>query len=220
MCPGSELFVSDPRGHRGMDSMADSSITAEDVAGRARVQELVLADPREALKIARAICHPWYRCQALSMVAEHWGNAAQRKNVLMEALRSAEEQTQINRIVTVASWPLRVMTSVDIDAVPQHLGRLVELANQEPHSLRRADSLFALANSVSGSSELLVLVIPSLVDALLLSYGWKTDRLIEWSLQMVRTVRPEALGSLVARHRPGIKKRRLEESLATMFDAR
>jgi hypothetical protein len=193
--------------------MVDPSITKEDVAGRARVQELVLTAPSEALKIARTIRHPWYRCQALSMVAEHGGNAAQRKDVLVESLRSAEEQTQINRIVTVASWPLRVMTSIDIDAVPQHLGRFVEVANQEPHSLRRADSLFALADAVSASTELLILVIPSLVDALLLSYGWKTDRLIGWSLQMVATVMPEALGPLVARHRPGNKKKRLEDSL-------
>jgi hypothetical protein len=200
--------------------MVDSSITKEDVAGRARVAKLVLTEPREALNIARAIRHPWYRCQSLSMVAQHWGNAAQRKHVLLEALRSAEEQTQINRIVTVASWPLRVMTSIDIDAVPQHLSRFVELANQEPHSVRRADSLFALANSVSGSSELLVLVIPSLVDALSMSYGWKTDRLIAWSIPMVRTVMPEALEPLLARHRPGSKKRHLEESLATMFDTR
>ena len=202
-----------------MDAMVDSSITKEDVAGRARVHKLVLTEPRAALKVARAICHPWYRCQSLSTVAEYWGNAAQGRDVLAEALRSAEEQTQINRIVTAASWPLRVMTSIDIDAVPKPLGRFVELANQGPHSLRRADSLFALANSVSGRSELLVLVIPSLVDALLLSYGWRTDRLIEWSLQMVRTVMPEALGPLVARHRPGVKKRRLEESLATGFEA-
>jgi hypothetical protein len=154
------------------------------------------------------------------MVADHWENAVKRKDVLMEALRAAEEQTEINRIVTVASWPLRVMTSIDVDTVPKHLGQFVELANREPHSLRRADSLFALANAVSESSELLVLVIPSLVDALLLSYGWKTDRLIEWSLDMVRTVMPEAVGPLVARHRPGSKKRRLEGCLATMFDAR
>jgi hypothetical protein len=200
--------------------MVDSSITREDVTGRARVHKLVLTEPREALKVARSIRHPWYRCQSLSIVAEHWGNAAQRKDVLIEALGAAEEQTQINRVVTVASWPLRVMASIDVDAVPHHLERFVELANQEPHSLRRADALFALANSVSGRPELLVLVIPSLVNALLLSYGWRTDRLIEWSLQMVRTVMPEALGLLVARHRPGSKKRRLEESLATRFEAR
>lgn len=51
--------------------MVDSSITKEDVAGRARVRKLVLTEPREALKIARAIRHPWYRCQSLAMVAEH-----------------------------------------------------------------------------------------------------------------------------------------------------
>jgi hypothetical protein len=170
--------------------MADSSITKEDVAGRAHVHKLALTEPREALKVARAIRHPWYRCQSLSTVAEHWGSAAQRKDVLIEAFRSAEEQTQINRIVTVASWPMRVMASVDADATPQHLRRFVELADQEPHSLRRADALFALACSVSETPTLLALVIPSLVDALLLSYGWRTDRIIECSLQMVKTAMP------------------------------
>jgi hypothetical protein len=112
------------------------------------------------------------------------------------------------------------MTSIDTDAVPEHLGRFVDLANQEPHSLRRADSLFALANSVSGRPELLVMIIPSLVDALLLSYGWRTDRLIEWSFQMVRTVTPGALEAVVGRHRPGSKKRGLEQLLATMSETR
>ncbi len=199
--------------------MVDSSITKEDVAGRARVDRLVHTEPREALKLARAIRHPWYRCQSLSTVAAHWGTAAQRVEVLGEALQSAEEQTEINRIVTVASWPLRVMASIDADATARYVRRFVKLANQEPHTLRRADALFALADSISGKSELSGLVVPSLVDALLHSHGWRTDRLIARSLEMVRTVLPEQLASLVAHHRPGSKKRRLEESLTTKCEA-
>lgn len=173
--------------------------------------------PREALKIARSIRHPWYRCQALTAVAETWGTAAQRKEVLAEALRSAAEQTQINRVVTVSSWPLRVVASIDADAVHRHLDRLVHLAKREPHTLRRADALFALSGSVAERSNLLGLVVPSLVEALLLSYGWRTDRLIGWSLERVGTVMPDQLVPLVARHRPGSKRRRLEELLVTRF---
>lgn len=49
--------------------MADSTITGVDVAVRTHVSELVLTEPRKALRVARAIRHPWYRCQSLSMVA-------------------------------------------------------------------------------------------------------------------------------------------------------
>jgi hypothetical protein len=98
--------------------------------------------------------------------------------LLDEALQSAEQQTQINRIVTVASWPLRVMATMDADATASHLNRFVALALREPHTLRRSDALYALANSVSRKPELLSLVAPALVEALLQSHGWRTDRLI------------------------------------------
>lgn len=193
--------------------MVDSTITRADVAGRAHVGAVVLTEPDKALRIARAIRHPWYRCQSLSMVAEHWGTDAQRMALLNEALQSAEEQSEINRVVTVASWPLRVMVSIDASAAALHLKRFVELASQERHTLRRADALYSIASCVSDKAELLILVAPALVEALLQSYGWRADRLIEWSVDMVRVVMPEALGGLVAHHRPGGKKRRLEAAL-------
>ena len=138
--------------------------------------------------------------------------------LLNEALQSAEEQTEINRVVTVARWPLRVMVSVDVDAVALHLRRFVKLAYREPHTLRRADALFSIASSVSDKPELLILVTPALVETLLQSYGWRTDRLIEWSVDMIRTVMPKALGGLAAHHRPGSKKQRLETTLAIKSD--
>src|SRR5688572_1353761 len=94
-----------------LDDMAELPITAEDVRGRARAGDLSLTDPREALKVARAIRHPWYRCQALSSVAEAWGTQGQKREVLEEALAVAAEQSEINRIVTVSAWPLHVMVS-------------------------------------------------------------------------------------------------------------
>ena len=208
------LISSDSISMSRMEYMVDRSITMDDVAGRSRVQALVMTDANKALKVARAIRHPWYRCQSLSTVAEHWGTAAQRMAVLNEAVRAAEEQAEINRIVTVASWPLRVMASIDADATSRHLRRMVELANQEAHTLRRADALFSLAGAVSDRRELLAKVVPSLAESLLQSYGWRTDRLIEFSVDLVKAVMPEVLGALVAHHRPGRKKQRLEDSLA------
>ena len=135
-------------------------------------------------------------------------------DLLHEALRAAEEQSQINRIVTVASWPLRLMVPIDTKVAKQHLERFIALANQEPHTLRRANALFALANAMAAEDKLLAVVVPSLAGALVHSYGWRTDRLIAWSVEMVGRTLPEAVPALVARHRPGSKRRRLEQWMA------
>lgn len=194
--------------------MNDPSITREDVRGRARVDALAPADPREALKVARAIRHPWYRCQSLAKVAEHWGTKQQRMAVLIEALESAQTQSEINRVVTVSAWPLRVMAPLEEGTAAIHLVRLVKLADNEPHSLRRADALSAIAHSVQGRPSLLMLVVPSLVRALLQGYGWRIDRLTQWNAEIVQGTMPEVLEQLVAHHSEGRKKQLLVASLA------
>jgi hypothetical protein len=117
------------------------SITREDVRGRARSDELSLTDPQKALKVVRTIRHPWYRCQALSKVAEHWGIKPQKLDLLKESLAAAQEQQEINRVVTVSAWPLGVMVGIDPDTIRDHMNRLVHLANREAHTLHRADAL-------------------------------------------------------------------------------
>jgi hypothetical protein len=195
--------------------MTDPSITRADVRGRATVDELSRTDPREALKLARAIRHPWYRCQALSKVAEHWGTKAQRIEVLEEAFTAAQEQEEINRIVTVSAWPLRVLVSVAPEDAAAHLQRLVTLANDEPHTLRRADALSALARSVQNSRLLMQAVVPSLVQALLGGRGWRIDRLIRLNLEIVRRSMPEAVTGLIEHHSDGQRKRAFLKSLGT-----
>jgi hypothetical protein len=196
-----------------MGNMAHKSVTSADVDGRSRVDKLSLADPKEALKVARAIRHPWYRCQALSKVSEHWGTKEQRLALLQEALDAAQEQSEINRIVSVSAWPLAVMAKVDRGVVPKHLRRLVDVAAGEPHSLRRADALFMLAEAMRADTPLLSMVVPSLIEALLHGHGWRIDRLIRWTIEITKSSLPETVDRLVEHHSEGREKRVLIESL-------
>ena len=184
------------------------TITPDDVRGRARVDSLAQRDPELALKAAKAIKHPWYRCQSLSAVACHIeGN--RKLVILKEAVEVAKQQTEINRIVTVSAWPMRQLAKVSPDFAKAEISWLVDLANSEPHTLRRADALFVLAQSVSGFPSQLNLIIPSLVRALLNGHGWRIDRLIRESIDLVEAVQPEALPLLVEQHSEGAKKRQL-----------
>ncbi|MBS0416305.1 MAG: hypothetical protein JSR66_01240 [Proteobacteria bacterium] len=189
--------------------MSKTPITRDDVRGRALAGKLSSSNPQEALKVARSIQHPWYRCQALSRVAEHWGTKAQKLDLLEEALASAQMQEDINRVITVSAWPLRVMVGIAPDAVALHLDRLVELGKGEDHTLRRADGLYAVAWAVRGSPELLAVVIPSLLEALMAGCGWRIDRLIRSTVDLVDVAAPEVVDQLIAHHSEGSKKRAL-----------
>jgi hypothetical protein len=190
-----------------------NSISRDDVLGRARTDKLSLTDPQAALKVARAIRHPWYRCQALSKVAEHWGTKAQRLSLLEEALAVAQEQQEINRVVTVSAWPLGVMVGIDPNAVPKHLQRLVDLASREAHTLRRADALHAVASALRNDPLLLAAVVPALTGALLGGHGWRIDRLIRSTVEIVKPFMPEVADKLVEHHSDGNKKIAFIESL-------
>ncbi|MDR2012513.1 MAG: hypothetical protein LBQ20_05630 [Rhodanobacter sp.] len=193
--------------------MVDPSITSADVRGRALAGDLSRTDPPEALKVARAIRHPWYRCQALSDVAESWGAHTQKLQVLEEALAVAGEQSEINRIVSASAWPLRVMVGVAPNDVAAHLRRLVALAEQEPHTLRRADALSLLAFAVRQEPFFLALVSPSLANALLNGWGWRIDRLIRDAVEMLSDSMPDVIEKLVEHHGEGREKRAFLKSL-------
>jgi hypothetical protein len=193
--------------------MRTDNVTRADVAGRARVDKLAPAFPAEALKVARAIAHPWYRCQSLAKVAEHTKTSAERLKLLREALETAHMEEDINRVVTVASWPLRVMAPAAPNETRKHLSELVAHANQEPHTLRRSDALMALAYAVNPNEELLKMVLPSLIKALLAGHGWRIDRLIRFTVPLVKPIYPQHVAELVAHHTDNRKRRQFVTSL-------
>ena len=75
-------------------------------AARNLSNRLAMDQPEEALRIAREIQSPWFKCQALSHVARYWPDEKYAK-LLEEAVRSADSQDQVFNCVAVSAWPIR-----------------------------------------------------------------------------------------------------------------
>src|SRR3954463_1419363 len=77
---------------------------------RDRVAVLARTNPAEALELARTIKDPWFRCQALSLAAEHGPDRHSQQRAIGEAFAAASELREPNRVVTVSSWPVKALT--------------------------------------------------------------------------------------------------------------
>ena len=195
-----------------------NQITSEDVSKRAQVHQLAPTNPYVALRMAQSIPHPWYRCQSLSNVAEYIKDPERQLMILNEAFEVAQIQEEINRIVTVSAWPLKILASIHQEEAKKQLRYLMLQAEKESHPIRRADAIFALFMAVKGSSNLLEIVIPALVRSLLSGHGWKIDRQIRFLVTILTRehIFKEMVDSLIAHHRDNREKRRLMTSLAKL----
>ena len=70
---------------------------------RDHVAKIAASRPDDALRIARGIDDPWYRCQALPFVAYNCTDIERKSRLLKESFQAAVETREPNRIVTV-SW--------------------------------------------------------------------------------------------------------------------
>jgi len=173
-----------------------SEVKPEDVRGRSEVGRLLTSDRDEALRLARAIRHPWYRCQALTYVAEAEKSRHNAVRLLREALDAAREQSEPNRVVTVASWPLRQLAKLDEAAARDVTEELLRTVATESHGLRRLDGLKSILWAVTESEDLRQLVQPAFAHAASQSAGWRTERtvafiasyLAKWDLPFARTL--------------------------------
>lgn len=190
-----------------LDEVSDLPITRDDVQGRRHALEAAERNPREALKIARKIRHPWYRCQALSAVGGAWDGKVETIEILEEALCVAKEQSEPNRIVSVSRWPLQVMSEVSPQKAAIFVPELVSLANTEPHTLRRADALYSLAIAFESLPDVRALIVPSLVSSLLAGVGWRIDRLIRWTCESKGWLSDAEVHMLASHHSDGRAKR-------------
>ena len=154
-------------------------VTSEDVAGRREAQLLARTDVPSALAIARAIRHPWYRCQALASVADAM-SAPARDAALTEAVEAAFQQLEPNRVACAASWPLRVMVRCGHAGVRRLVGRLLDVLATEEHGLRRLDGLAAVIGPLLAIPELRTLAWPSFMATADASTGWRTERIVSW----------------------------------------
>ena len=183
----------------------DSTITAADVRGRAMVIGTAPHDPDAAAKMAARIAHPWYRCQALTISAEHC-TGPKRRRLVEAALAAAFEQEEPNRIVSVAFWPLRVLVADAVDGVEAKVRELLEVAGREPHNLRRAHALQRLICAVESNRDCLELVVPPLVAALVGGHGPRIERVIRDTFEQTRRARPDLAFQAAMHHKAGAKR--------------
>jgi hypothetical protein len=82
----------------------------ESIDGRSRACELAVTDPPRALRIARSIPDAWYRCQALTEIAQH-ASAERFEPLFLEAVIAAQAAPDVYQTVAVMGWPL--MAAID-----------------------------------------------------------------------------------------------------------
>lgn len=144
-----------------------------DVNKRELVGRLVLSEPAKALEVARSISGPWYRCQSLAQVAWCLEDRKEYKKVIGEALAAAFEQDEPNRIVSVASWAVRVMVKKSDPQLKPAVDRLLDQIQREPNPVRQADALFYLFEAVFQETHLRDLVLDVLLRACGQMHSWK-----------------------------------------------
>jgi hypothetical protein len=190
-------------------------VSASDVQGRAKVSRLAATDPKAALELAGTITHAWYRCQSLTAAAEQLSGKEQLA-ALSKAFAAAKEQNEPNRVVTVASWPVGALARIDPQLAVEWVSELLAIADTEPHNLRRAHALQALAFTTSPYSGVLGTVIPALAKTLLGGRGPRIDRVIRDTFELVRSTHPHLLHDLVRHHKAGQQQQKLLAAVPSM----
>jgi hypothetical protein len=153
-------------------------VSPEDVNGRSAVQSLLPERPKDALARAREIRHPWYRCQALASVAEAMHVTSEILKILAESFAAAYEQSEPNRVVSVASWPLKHLVEIGVDHAATQVETLLAVAASEPHGLRRLDALNRVLWAVAPEASLRTRVAEAFLSTSNVCTGWRTKRTV------------------------------------------
>src|SRR5262245_52387624 len=119
------------------------------------------SDNASALRIARNIGDPWFRCQALAHVAWHMPDHKRFLGVVAESLESGWSIKSPNRSVTVIAWPVaalarRIFPGPDAmersgRALREVIARLTKAVAEEPSPASRADALLLHVHALSPS---------------------------------------------------------------------
>jgi len=176
----------------------DDSVILAGVRGRGDVDRALPDDLERGLAIARAIREPWYRCQSLALVARVLDDR-RRPGVLTEAFQAADEQSEPNRIVTVASWPLEVLAELGPrDRLRRETERLMAVIATEPHNLRRADGVAAVLHRVWVVPDVRAVALGPFLAACAAGHGWRRDRLLRRTAQRLAGIDVAAAIDMVA----------------------
>jgi hypothetical protein len=185
-----------------------NSQSGRGVAARATVAKLAANDPQQALRLARSIEHPWYRCQAIASIVEANLSSRDAEELLDEAFTAASSQSEPNRVASVAFWPLRLLVSTGSDKAVLRTRELLQVIAKEPHGLRKLDGLRAILTAVVSSHELRELVLKPFTLASAASQGWRTERIIDIVAEILIPFDREAASRLLYSRPPSRYTRR------------
>jgi hypothetical protein len=128
---------------------------------RDQVARIAGRDNASALRIARNIDDPWFRCQALAYVAWHMADHKRFLRLVAESLESGWSIRDPNRSVTVIAWPVAALARRNYprpDAMERSAGilreviaRLSGVIAKEPNPASRADALVLHVHALSPS---------------------------------------------------------------------
>ena len=159
-------------------SPAENSEIAQSVRLRRQVDEQLENNYAHAYKIAKSIKHPWYKCQALSSVAEK-SSKASIDSILEQAFSSAMQCHDQNRRVTVACWPLWVAIKNDrTKLISGFLKQCTIQINQEMDPLSKwcvCDVLYR----IKAKPNLLNDFFETFKSATSKGHGWRIERMIK-----------------------------------------
>ena len=202
-------------GHR---TMLPDDIRPEDVRGRSTTEKLLPERPQEALEVARQIRHPWYRCQALSSVAEAVSSRADALRILAEALSAAREQAEPNRIVTVGTGPLRKLLELNPEAAAREVESLMHTALREEHGLRRLHALDFLLAAVVAHPSLRAQVAHPYLHTAQCCHGWRAERTIAFRSEHLAAFDLPLAHQLLAGRQPNRFVNKARQTLSSQFD--
>lgn len=137
-----------------------------------------------ATNIARTIVEDWYRCQALTQIAEHLPDRSKVLSMLSEALEAAYLTEEPNRIVVVGALPISVLSRTrEFDVLQTEVDSLIDVANSEPHPTRRIDAFYWLWSRLRtglAPDEILRQVLGQFWETAEAGHGWKRDRCLRY----------------------------------------
>lgn len=144
---------------------------------RNKVKQLVTSDIDKAATLAAEINDPWFKSQALAFVADKIGDRKRKEKILEQSFSSALEADSPNRIVSVSSWPLRVLSkSKEVKLVNTEVNKLINILEKESHPVRKLDALLNLIHALHhGPIETLNTVVKKYIEIAEICKSWKKD---------------------------------------------
>lgn len=170
-------------------------------AQRERAIRAATSDTDAALRLARDVDDPWYRCQALAWVARFAPEDDAVARIADESLAAARSTDDAYKHVAAAAWPVRALVEHDLPtrAVAAVADRL-PTARAIPHPVNRVDALdllhqaiFPLGPAARRAAQ------QSLVDACLAANSWRAGRTLRDLVLTVAADDPAEVQSILAR---------------------